>query len=103
MIRAVEKALAIFDAFDTPPNSGFLVRLGDQGYGLWLKILRLAGRVKRARDIRDSARHVMHEECRATGPSVRMDARLSPQRKRAVRHRDAAQGQCGEEVLQPLR
>lgn len=43
MIRAVEKALAIFEAFDTPPNSGFLVRLEDQRYGLWLKILRLAG------------------------------------------------------------
>ncbi len=107
MIRAVERALAIFDAFDsqhqslslleigeriampkattfrlvnTLQNSGFLVRLEDQRYCLSLKILRLAGLVKSTLGIRDTARPIMGEVCRATGETVTLNIRSGIER-----------------------
>ncbi|MEP9370409.1 IclR family transcriptional regulator [Xanthobacter sp. VNH20] len=107
MIRAVERALAIFDAFDsqhqslslleigerigmpkattfrlvnTLQNGGFLVRLEDQRYCLSLKILRLAGLVKSTLGIRDMSRSIMVETCRATGETVTLNIRSGIER-----------------------
>jgi DNA-binding IclR family transcriptional regulator len=102
MIRAVERALAIFDAFDsqhqsltlleigeriampkattfrlvnTLENSGFLVRMDNHRYCLSLKILRLAGLVKSTLGIREAARPSMTEVCNATGETVTLNIR----------------------------
>jgi DNA-binding IclR family transcriptional regulator len=107
MIRAVERALAIFDAFDAQHQSlslmeigerigmakattfrlvntlqsrGFLVRLDDQRYCLAPKILRLAGLVKSTLGIREAARPAMAEVCRATGETVTLNIRSGLER-----------------------
>lgn len=107
MIRAVERALAIFDAFDTEHQSlslleigeriampkattfrlvntlqrnGFLVRLDDQRYCLSLKILRLSGLVKSTLGIREAARPAMAEVCRLTGETVTLNIRKGVER-----------------------
>ncbi|MBX9911085.1 MAG: IclR family transcriptional regulator [Beijerinckiaceae bacterium] len=107
MIRAVERALAIFDAFDaehqslslleigerismpkattfrlvnTLQRNGFLVRLEDQRYCLSLKILRLSGLVKSTLGIREAARPAMSEVCRATGETVTLNIRAGLER-----------------------
>lgn len=107
MIRAVERALAIFDAFDvqhqslslleigerismpkattfrlvnTLQRNGFLVRLEDQRYCLSLKILRLSGLVKSTLGIREAARPTMAEVCRATGETVTLNIRSGVER-----------------------
>ncbi|MFG1347795.1 IclR family transcriptional regulator [Xanthobacter autotrophicus DSM 431] len=107
MIRAVERALAIFDAFDTQhqslslqeigdrigmpkattfrlvntlQNGGFLVRLENQRYCLSLKILRLAGLVKSTLGIREATRPTMAEVCRLTGETVTLNIRSGLER-----------------------
>jgi DNA-binding IclR family transcriptional regulator len=107
MIRAVERALAIFDAFDaqhqslslleigeriampkattfrlvnTLQRNGFLVRLEDQRYCLSLKILRLSGLVKSTLGIKEAARPTMAEVCRATGETVTLNVRAGCER-----------------------
>jgi DNA-binding IclR family transcriptional regulator len=107
MIRAVERALAIFDAFDahhqsltlheigerigmpkattfrlvnTLQNGGFLVRLENQRYCLSLKILRLAGLVKSTLGIREAARPLMNEICKKTGETVTLNYRSGIER-----------------------
>lgn len=107
MIRAVERALAIFDAFDaqhqslslqeigerigmpkattfrlvnTLQRNGFLVRLEDQRYCLSLKILRLSGLVKGTLGIREAARPAMAEVCRATAETVTLNIRAGVER-----------------------
>ena len=107
MIRAVERALAIFDAFDaqhqsltlleigeriampkattfrlvnTLVNGSFLVRLDDHRYSLSLKILRLAGLVKSTLGIREAARPTMVAVCRATGETVTLNLRSGYER-----------------------
>lgn len=107
MIRAVERALAIFDAFDaqhqslslleigeriampkattfrlvnTLQRNGFLVRLEDQRYCLSLKILRLSGLVKSTLGIKEAARPAMAEVCRATGETVTLNIRSGVER-----------------------
>ncbi|MEP9380481.1 IclR family transcriptional regulator [Aquabacter sp. CN5-332] len=107
MIRAVERALAIFDAFDTHhqslslqeigeriampkattfrlvntlQNGGFLVRLENQRYCLSLKILRLAGLVKSTLGIREAARPTMAEVCRKTGETITLNIRSGIER-----------------------
>ncbi len=107
MIRAVERALAIFDAFDaqhqslslleigarinvpkattfrlvnTLQKNGFLVRLEDQRYCLSLKLLRLSGLVKSTLGIRDTTRPIMAEVYRATGETVTLNIKAGFQR-----------------------
>lgn len=107
MIRAVGRALAIFDAFDAQHQSlslqeigerigmpkattfrlvntlvrgGFLVRLENQRYCLSLKILRLAGLVKSTLGIREAARPTMAEVCRLTGETVTLNIRSGVER-----------------------
>jgi len=107
MIRAVERALAIFDTFDaqhqslslleigeriampkattfrlvnTLQRNGFLVRLEDQRYCLSLKILRLSGLVKSTLGIRETARPAMAEVCRLTGETVTLNIRAGVER-----------------------
>ncbi|MEP9348666.1 IclR family transcriptional regulator [Xanthobacter sp. KR7-225] len=107
MIRAVGRALAIFDAFDAQHQSlslqeigerigmpkattfrlvntlvrgGFLVRLENQRYCLSLKILRLAGLVKSTLGIREAARPTMAEVCRLTGETVTLNIRSGAER-----------------------
>lgn len=107
MIRAVERALAIFDAFDrehqsltlqeigdrigmpkattfrlvnTLHNNGFLVRLEGQRYSLSLKVVRLAGLVRSTISIRDIARPTMAEVSEETGETVTLNARLGRER-----------------------
>ncbi len=107
MIRAVERALAIFDAFDTQHqslslqeigeriampkattfrlvntllNGGFLVRLENQRYCLSLKILRLAGLVKSTLGIREAARPAMMDVCRRTGETITLNIRSGIER-----------------------
>ncbi len=107
MIRAVERALAIFDAFDvthqsltlqeigdrigmpkattfrlvnTLHNSGFLLRLEGQRYSLSLKVVRLAGLVRSTISVRDIARPTMIEVSAKTGETVTLNARLARER-----------------------
>lgn len=107
MIRAVSRALAVFDAFDTEHMSlslqeignriampkattfrlvntleqaGFLVRLDNQHYCLSLKMVRLAGLVMSNVGIRDAARAVMIEVNRQTGETITLNARLGGER-----------------------
>ncbi len=107
MIRAVGRALAIFDAFDeahlslslqeigsrinmpkattfrlvhTLERAGFLVRLDNQQYCLSLKLVRLAGMVKGTIGIREIARPVMIEVARETGETVTINALSGHQR-----------------------
>jgi DNA-binding IclR family transcriptional regulator len=97
MIRAVERALSIFDAFDmdnpsltlqgignriglskatthrlvnTLNDSGYLVRIGDHKYSLSLKFVRLAGLVRSTLTVRDVARPIMIEVAETTGETV---------------------------------
>ena len=97
MMRAVERALSIFDAFDTEnPTltlqsigtriglskatthrlvnslnaSGYLVRVGSHKYSLSFKFVRLAGLVRSTLTVRDMARPVMMEVADATGETV---------------------------------
>jgi DNA-binding IclR family transcriptional regulator len=97
MMRAVERALSIFDAFDMDNptltlqgigtriglskatthrlvNSlnecGYLVRVGNHRYALSMKFLRLAGLVRSTLTIRDIARPVMIEVAEATGETI---------------------------------
>jgi DNA-binding IclR family transcriptional regulator len=97
MIRAVSRALAIFDAFDkdhlsltlqeigerigmpkattfrlvnTLERAGFLVRRGNLEYCLSLKLVRLAGMVHSTLSIRDIARPVMVEVNRRTSETI---------------------------------
>lgn len=97
MIRAVERALSIFDAFDmdnpaltlqgignriglskatthrlvnTLNESGYLVRVGDHKYSLSLKFVRLAGLVRSTLTVRDVARPIMNEVAEMTGETV---------------------------------
>lgn len=107
MIRAVGRALAIFDAFDgahlslslqeigarintpkattfrlvhTLERAGFLVRLDNQQYCLSLKVVRLAGLVKGTIGIREVARPAMIEVARETGETVTINAITGHQR-----------------------
>ncbi|WP_342642089.1 IclR family transcriptional regulator [Rhodoligotrophos ferricapiens] len=101
MIRAVSRALAIFDAFDEQHLSlslqeigeriampkattfrlvnslergGFLVRLDNQQYCLSLKMVRLAGLVKSTIGIREVSRPVMIAVAKQTGETVTVNA-----------------------------
>ena len=107
MIRAVERALAIFDAFDAQHQSlslqeigarigmpkattfrlvntlqkrGFLIRHGDQRYSLSLKLLRVAGMVMSTIGIREVARPVMVDVGRRTGETVTLNVRSGIER-----------------------
>jgi len=100
MIRAVSRALAIFDAFDkdhlsltlhqigeriampkattfrlvnTLERAGFLVRRGNLEYCLSLKLVRLAGMVHSTLSIRDIARPVMVEVNRRTSETIALN------------------------------
>ena len=100
MIRAVGRALAIFDVFDkdhlsltlqeigeriklpkttafrlvnTLERAGFLVRLANQEYCLSLKLVRLAGMVRSTLSIRDIARPVMVEVNRLTSETIALN------------------------------
>lgn len=100
MIRAVARALAIFDVFDqehlslslhemvmrldmpkatvfrlvnTLEKSGFLVRLDNQQYCLSHKLTRLAGLVLASVSMRDIARPVMREVNRLTGETITLN------------------------------
>jgi DNA-binding IclR family transcriptional regulator len=100
MIRAVERALSIFEAF-TPQHSalslmeigtrtklskatayrlvscldkaGYLVRLENQQYCLSLKLLGLAGIVRSTLSIRDLARPIMGELVKLTGETITLN------------------------------
>lgn len=107
MIRAVERALAIFDAFDvehqsltlqeigdrigmpkattfrlvnTLQRSGFLMRLESNRYCLSLKLLRLAGLVRSTMGIRDVARPIMLEVSQKTGETITLNTRSGIER-----------------------
>jgi DNA-binding IclR family transcriptional regulator len=97
MMRAVERALSIFDAFDAENptltlqgigariglskattyrlvnslnDCGYLVRVGNHKYSLSLKFVRLAGLVRSTLSVRDVARPIMAEVSEATGETV---------------------------------
>jgi IclR family KDG regulon transcriptional repressor len=97
MMRAVERALSIFDAFDAANptltlqgigariglskattyrlvnslnDCGYLVRVGNHKYSLSLKFVRLAGLVRSTLTVRDIARPIMTEVSEATGETV---------------------------------
>lgn len=107
MIRSVERALAIFEAFE--PNHtmlslqeigkriklskattyrlvnclyelGYLVRLDDNRYCLSLKVTRLSGVVHSTIGIREIARPVMLELVRTTGETVTLNTVVDGQR-----------------------
>lgn len=107
MIRAVERALAIFDVFDVQHQSlslqeigvrigmpkattfrlvntlqkrGFLIRHGDQRYSLSLKLLRIAGMVMSTIGVREVARPVMVDINRRTGETVTLNLRSGIER-----------------------
>lgn len=107
MVRAVERALAIFDAFDeqhsaltlqeigerigmakatthrlvnTLQASGFLVRLDTQQYCLSLKMLRLAGLVRSTLGVRELAHPTMAEVCKQVGEVVSLSMRTGFER-----------------------
>ena len=100
MIRAVGRALAIFDAFDqqhlsltlqeiserirmpktttfrlvnTLELAGFLIRLENQKYCLSLKLVRLAGLVRSTSNICEIARPVMAEVNRQTSETITLN------------------------------
>lgn len=100
MIRAVGRALAIFDAFDnahlslslqeiaerirmpkttafrlvaTLERAGFLIRMDNQQYCLSLKLARLGGLVRGTLGVRDIARPVMLEVNRQTQETVTLN------------------------------
>lgn len=101
MIRAVGRALAIFDAFDnqhlslslqeiaerirmpkttafrlvnTLERAGFLVRMDNQQYCLSLKIARLGGLVRSTLSIREIARPVMLQVNEQTSETITLNA-----------------------------
>jgi DNA-binding IclR family transcriptional regulator len=107
MTRAVERALAIFDAFDaehqiltlqqigeriampkattfrlvnTLQGSGFLMRLEGNRYCLSLKLLRLAGLVRNTISVRDVARPIMLEVSEKTGETITLNTRSGMER-----------------------
>jgi DNA-binding IclR family transcriptional regulator len=100
MIRAVGRALAIFDAFDndhlsltlqeiserirmpkttafrlvhTLEQAGFLVRMENQQYCLSLKLVRLAGMVRRSLNICEIARPIMADVNRQTSETITLN------------------------------
>lgn len=100
MIRAVGRALAIFDAFDnehlslslqeiaerirmpkttafrlvnTLERAGFLIRMDNQQYCLSLKIARLGGLVRSTLSIREIARPVMFEVNKQTRETITLN------------------------------
>ncbi|MBN9410050.1 MAG: IclR family transcriptional regulator [Burkholderiales bacterium] len=107
MIRAVGRALAIFDAFDkdhlsltlqeiserirmpkttafrlvnTVERAGFLIRMDNQQYCLSLKLVRLAGMVRSTLSIRDIARPVMAEVNARTSETITLTTILNNER-----------------------
>lgn len=100
MIRAVGRALAIFDAFDnehlsltlqeiserirmpkttafrlvnTVERAGFLIRMDNQQYCLSLKLVRLAGMVRSTLSMRDIARPIMAEVNSKTSETITLN------------------------------
>lgn len=100
MIRAVGRALAIFDAFDnehlsltlqeiserirmpkttafrlvnTVERAGFLIRMENQQYCLSLKLVRLAGMVRSTLSIREIARPIMVELNQQTSETITLN------------------------------
>ncbi len=100
MIRAVGRALAIFDAFDnehlsltlqeiserihmpkttafrlvnTVERAGFLIRMDNQQYCLSLKLVRLAGMVRSTLNIREIARPIMVELNEQTSETITLN------------------------------
>lgn len=100
MIRAVERALAIFDAFDpehtglslqeigrriglskattyrlvnTLDQAGYLVRLDNNQYCLSLKLVRLAGMVRSNLSIREIVRPIMSALVKETGETITLN------------------------------
>jgi IclR family transcriptional regulator, KDG regulon repressor len=100
MIRAVGRALAIFDAFDndhlsltlqeiserirmpkttafrlvnTVERAGFLIRMDNQQYCLSLKLVRLAGMVRSTLSIREIARPIMAELNQQTSETITLN------------------------------
>lgn len=107
MIRAVGRALAIFDAFDaehtalslqeigerikmpkttafrlvnTLEKSGFLIRMDNQQYCLSLKLARLGGMVRSTLSVRDVARPVMFEVNEQTHETVTLNTIVGTER-----------------------
>jgi DNA-binding IclR family transcriptional regulator len=107
MIRAVGRALAIFDAFDnehlslslqeiserirmpktttfrlvaTLERAGFLIRMDNQQYCLSLKLARLGGLVRGTLSIREIARPVMLEVNRQTQETVTLNTIVGTER-----------------------
>lgn len=107
MIRAVGRALAIFDAFDnahlslslqeiaerirmpkttafrlvnTLERAGFLIRMDNQQYCLSLKLVRLAGMVRSTLSIREIARPVMLEVNQLTQETITLNAAVGSER-----------------------
>ena len=106
-VRAVVRALSIFDAFDhehtslslqeisdrigmpkattfrlvnTVSRAGFLIRLGDQRYCLSGKFARLGSLVRGNLSIRDAALPVMTEVNRATGETITLNVASGSER-----------------------
>ncbi|CAN5473369.1 IclR family transcriptional regulator [soil metagenome] len=107
MIRAVGRALAIFDAFDnehlslslqeiserirmpkttafrlvnTVERAGFLIRMDNQQYCLSLKLVRLAGMVRSTMSIRDIARPIMAEVNAQTSETITLNTIMGNER-----------------------
>src|ERR1700693_583515 len=107
MIRAVERAFAIFEAFDPEHTMltlqeigqriglskattyrlgeclhdlGYLVRLEDNRYCLSLKLTRLSGMVRSTIGIRDIARPIMLDLVRKSGETVTLNTIANGQR-----------------------
>ncbi len=107
MIRAVGRALAIFDAFDnehlslslqeigerikmpkttafrlvsTLERAGFLIRMDNQQYCLSLKLARLGGMVRGTLSIRDVARPVMLEVNQQTQETITLNTVVGTER-----------------------
>jgi DNA-binding IclR family transcriptional regulator len=107
MIRTVERAFAVFEAFDEKENMltlqeigkriglskattyrlvnclhdlGYLVRLEDNRYCLSLKLTRLSGLVRSTMGIRDIARPIMLDLVKNSGETVSLNALAGDQR-----------------------
>lgn len=107
MIRAVGRALAIFDAFDnehlslslqeiaerirmpkttafrlvnTLERAGFLIRMDNQQYCLSLKVARLGGLVRSTLSIREIARPIMLEVNRLTQETITLNTVMGTDR-----------------------